>query len=60
MTIDNMWDELEQRGVSEETLQVVTNINGYNEDALRDILFAVFGENVFDLEDEEEEEEEEC
>lgn len=53
MSVSEMWDELEFRGVHEETLQVVTDINGYNEDAMRDILFAVFGENVFDFENEE-------
>lgn len=58
MTIDDMWDELEQRGVSEETLQVVTNINGYSEEAMYDILYAVFGERIFAYEEEEEEEEE--
>lgn len=53
MSVSEMWDELKSRGVYEETLQVVTNINGYNETAMRDILFAVFGENVFDFENEE-------
>lgn len=53
MSVSEMWDELESRGVYEETLQVVTDINGYNEDAMRDILFSVFGENVFDFENEE-------
>lgn len=30
-------------GVSEETLGVVTSINGYNENTLNDILYAVTG-----------------
>lgn len=56
MTIDDMWDELEHRGVSEETLQVVTCINGYNKKAMYDVLFVVFGERIFAYEEEEEEE----
>lgn len=55
MTIDDMWDELEQRGVSEETLQVVTNINGYNKESMYDILYVVFGERIFAYEEEDEE-----
>ena len=39
-----MWDFLlEEVGVSEETLQVVTDINGYTIDTLNDILYAVTG-----------------
>ena len=53
MTIDDMWDELEHRGVSEETLQVVTCINGYNKKAMYDVLFVVFGERIFAYEEEE-------
>lgn len=47
MTIDNMWDELEQRGVSEETLQVVTCINGYSKNTMYNVLYVVFGERIF-------------
>ena len=50
-----MWETLLELGVYEETLQVVTDINGYNEQALRDILYATQGENMFDWEDEDEE-----
>ena len=32
-------------GVSEQTLQVVTDINGYNEQAMKDILYSVTGYN---------------
>lgn len=36
MTLEEMWDCLNvEHGVSEQTLQVVTNINGYNEDTMR-------------------------
>lgn len=43
-----MWNTLEEMGVSEETLQIVTCINGYNEDTMRDILYAKFGLRDFD------------
>ena len=50
-----LWDELmEYHGVSEQTLQVVTDINGYNEQVFYDILFAVSGERHFRLDKEEE------
>lgn len=42
------WDKLLEMGVSEETLQVVTDINGYSMDTLRDILYATQGYNDFD------------
>lgn len=59
-TLDAMWDELENYwGVSEEVIQVVTDINGHNHDAMRDILFATNGERTFRFEEEEDEEEEE-
>lgn len=53
--LGKMWETLLDLGVSEETLQVVTDINGYNERALLDILYATQGENMFDWEDEDEE-----
>ena len=48
-----MWNILmNDFGVSEQTLQVVTDINGYSEEALCDILYAVTGYRDFDqLED---------
>ena len=58
-TLNAMWDELENYwGVSEEVLQVVTDINGYNYEAMRDILYATNGERTFKFEEEEEEDEE--
>lgn len=49
-----MWDELiDEYGVSEQTMQVVTDINGYNEQTMYDILFAVAGETSFSWEEEE-------
>ncbi|MCM1226394.1 MAG: hypothetical protein NC320_03085 [Clostridium sp.] len=49
MSLDEMWDYLlDYVGVSEETLQVVTNINGYNEQTMCDILYAVTGYRDFE------------
>lgn len=56
--VAKMWDELaNEYGVSEETLDVVTSINGYDECTMYDILYAVAGENMFSWEDEDEDEE---
>ena len=42
--LEDIWSYLEDNGiVSLETLQVVTSINGYNEDTLNDILYATTG-----------------
>lgn len=35
-------------GTSEETLQTVTDINGYNMEAMTDILYAQYGYRDFD------------
>lgn len=44
MSVSEMWDWLEDVvGVSEQTLQVVTDINGYTMDTLNDVLYAVTG-----------------
>ena len=48
LTINEMWDTLLDLGVSEQTLQVVTDINGYNEQAMKNILYSVTGYNNFD------------
>ena len=48
LTINEMWDTLLELGVSEPTLQVVTDINGYNEQAMKNILYSVTGYNDFD------------
>ena len=42
LTINEMWDTLLELGVSEQTLQVVTDINGYNEQSMKDILYSVY------------------
>lgn len=48
-TLSAMWDELRDMcGVSEQALQIVTNINGYSEDTLRDVMYAVAGTREFD------------
>lgn len=48
MTIAEMWEKLLGMGVSEETLKVVTDINGYNEESMQDILYVKFGYHSFD------------
>lgn len=48
MTITEMWEKLEELGVSEQTLQIVTDINGYNKEAMLDILQAHTGYRNFD------------
>lgn len=54
MDKNEMWDTLMERyGVSEQTLQVVTNINGHSTETMEDVLYAVTGEREFD-EDEDE------
>ena len=51
---DSMWDILKEYcGVEEQTLQVVCNINGYSEDTMKDILYAVTGYRNFEQAQEE-------
>ena len=47
ISINEMWDTLLEMGVSEQTLQVVTDINGYNEQSMKDILYSVTGYRNF-------------
>lgn len=50
--IADMWDKLTEYGVSEETLQIITSINGYSAETLEDVLYAALGYQSFDqLED---------
>lgn len=56
MEISEMWDELVSMGVSEQTLQIVTDINGYSKRTMRDVLWAFAGENTFEDEEDEEDE----
>ena len=48
MTVGDIWDKLLDMGVSEETLQIVTSINGYNKETLLDVLYAKFGYRNFE------------
>lgn len=48
LTIEEMWSELLRFGVSEQTLQIVTCINGYSVDTLKDILYAHTGYRSFE------------
>lgn len=58
MSVEDAWDYLLTNGLaSEETLQVVTNINGYSLKTLEDVLYATAGYHSFDQLDEEDEDE---
>lgn len=48
METGEAWDKLIEMGISEETLQVVTSINGYSMDTMEDILYATAGLRGFD------------
>ena len=48
MNTNEMWDKLEELGVSSQTLQIVTSINGFNRETLEDVLYAHTGYNSFD------------
>ena len=48
ITIEKAWDTLLEMGVSEQTLQIVTSINGYNMKTLENVLYAYAGYNSFD------------
>ena len=55
LTIEQAWDTLINLGVTEQTLKIVTSINGYNMDAMTDILYAYTGYRNFEQPDDEEE-----
>ena len=48
LSIKEMWDTLLDIGVYEQTLQIVTDINGYSEQTMKDILYSVTGCKDFD------------
>ena len=48
MSVEEMWNKLLEMGISEQTLRIVTNINGYNDESMKDILYAEFGYRDFD------------
>lgn len=51
MTVAKMWEVLEtEYGVSEETLRIISDINGYSEETMKDVLYAVVSENEFEEE----------
>ena len=55
--VDKMWDTLQDvYGVSEDTLKIITSINGYNTNTMEEVLYAVAGLNSFDEDDEDEDE----
>lgn len=45
--IDRAWDTLIEAGVSEQTLQIVSNINGYSMETMKDVLYAHTGYRTF-------------
>ena len=47
LSVEQAWDILLDNGVSEETLQTVTDIVGYNMDAMESILYSRLGYNDF-------------
>lgn len=46
--LNEKWDLLVEMGVSEETLDIITSINGYNLQTLEDVLYAKFGYRSFE------------
>jgi arylsulfatase A-like enzyme len=52
-SVGKIWDKLLELGISEDTLQIITSINGYNEDTLNDVLYAKFGYRSIDQMEEE-------
>lgn len=55
--VDEMRDTLQDMyGVSEETLQIITSINGYNTNTMEEVLYAVAGLNSFDDDDDQDDE----
>jgi len=53
--VHEIWDFIIERNIAtEETLQVVTSINGYNAETLNEVLYAVTGyRNIEQFEEEE-------
>lgn len=48
MSIKEMWNKLLELGVSEQTLQIVTDINGYSTETLEDVLYSHTGYRNFE------------
>lgn len=49
--VNELWDALLEFGIEEQTLQVVTYINGYTWDSLADIAYVMYGMRVNTIED---------
>lgn len=47
MTTEQMWDALIELGVEEQTLKIISDINGYNESTMCDVLYAFVGYRNF-------------
>ena len=54
MNKNEMWDYLIDLGVNEQTLQIITSINGFSEETMLDVLYAATGYRNFDQLEEEE------
>lgn len=54
MTVELAWESLVNLGVSEETLRIITAINGYSMETMEDVLYAVTGYRTFEQLEEEE------
>lgn len=48
MTVDKAWDILIEQGVSEQTLVIITSINGFTLSTLEDVLYAHTGFRNFE------------
>ena len=48
LNTEEMWDLLENYCCSEETIRVVTSINGYSKETMLDILYATTGLRSFE------------
>lgn len=49
ITLAEMWDYLTESGIAtEEELRLITSINGYNEEALHDVLYVRTGYRSLD------------
>ena len=53
LTLAEMWETLEYLGVSEQALQLITDVNGYNAETMRDVLFWQTGYRSFEQLEEE-------
>lgn len=52
--LNEKYDKLIEMGVSEETLDIITSINGWNNETFDNVLYAKFGYTTFEQLEEEE------